>query len=71
MTELQQPIDRLLDRKDLREMGVRYSRVHLDRLVKARKFPRPIKIGENRNAWLASEVAAWLAGRIAARDEAA
>jgi len=50
---------------------VQFHRVHLDRLIKAGKFPRPVKIGENKNAWLATEIEVWLAGRIAARDQAA
>ena len=36
--------DRLLDRKDLRDRGIKYSRVHLDRLVKAGRFPKPIQL---------------------------
>jgi prophage regulatory protein len=68
MTE--QTNQRLLSRKDLREIGVQFHRVHLDRLIKAGKFPRPVKIGENKNAWLATEVEAWLDDRIKARDAA-
>lgn len=64
------PLERLLDRKDLRDLGVKYSRVHLLRLIRAKQFPAPIKIGTNRNAWLASEVQVWLEARIAARDAA-
>jgi prophage regulatory protein len=59
---------RLLDRNDLRARGIKYSRPHLDRLMKAGKFPRHIKLGENRNAWLAHEIDAWIDSRIAERD---
>ena len=34
-------------------------------------FPRPIKLSENRVAWLEDEVEAWMAERIAQRDKAA
>lgn len=30
--------------------------------------PRPVKLGERASAWVASEVDAYIAGRIAARD---
>lgn len=39
-----------------------------DQMAKG-KFPKPIKIGGGRiNAWVASEVDAWIEGRIAQRD---
>ena len=59
---------RLLNRDDLRECGIRYSRAHLHRLIRAGKFPAPIKLGLNRNAWVSTEIASWIAGRIAERD---
>ena len=59
---------RLLDAGDLRTLGVNYSRVHLHRLIQAGKFPRPVKLGENRNAWIADEVHAWIDARIRERD---
>ncbi|MFA5899705.1 MAG: AlpA family phage regulatory protein [Hyphomicrobium sp.] len=30
-------------------------------------FPAPVKLGERASAWLEHEVAAWIAGRVAAR----
>jgi prophage regulatory protein len=59
---------RLLNRDDLRERGIRFSRAHLHRLILAGKFPSPIKLGENRNAWVESEISNWIAARIAERD---
>jgi prophage regulatory protein len=61
-------MQRLLSLVDLKSKGVGYSRAHIDRLVKARKFPRPIKLGENRNAWVEAEIDAWIEQRIADRD---
>jgi prophage regulatory protein len=60
---------RVLDRDDLREKGIKHCRQHLDRLVKDGKFPAPIKIGENRVAWVENEVDAYIRSRIAARDD--
>ena len=44
------------------------SRMSVWRLEKAGKFPRRVKIGERRVAWLLSEVLAWMAERLAERD---
>ena len=59
---------RLLDGEDLRALGIRYSRMHLRRLILAGQFPAPISLGENRRAWVADEVHAWIDGRIRERD---
>ncbi len=62
---------RLLSTDDLKsEKGISFHRCHLFKLVRAGQFPKPVKIGENRNAWIEAEVDAWIKGRIAARDEA-
>jgi len=47
--------------------GIAYSRVHLDRLVKAGKFPKPFKLSANRNAWWESDILAFLQERGATR----
>jgi prophage regulatory protein len=49
------------------DKGIRFSRTHLHRLVKAKKFPAPIKLGENTNGWIESEVDAWIAERAGER----
>jgi prophage regulatory protein len=59
---------RILSLNDLRELGISYSRVHIYRLVKARKFPAPIKVGQNRIGWVESEIDEWLNAKIAERD---
>ena len=61
---------RLLSLPELKAKGVSYSRAHLDRLIKQHKFPPPIKLGENRNAWPESEIDEWIEARIAERDSA-
>jgi prophage regulatory protein len=50
------------------EKGVSYSKQHLKRLEEAGAFPRRVPIGENRYAWIESEVDGWLEQKIAARD---
>jgi prophage regulatory protein len=59
---------RILSLNDLRELGIYYSRVHIHRLVKAGKFPAPIKVGQNRIGWVESEIDEWLNAKIAERD---
>ena len=41
------------------------ARSHLHRLARDGKFPKPIKIGENRSAWLESDVQEWIASAFA------
>jgi prophage regulatory protein len=65
------PQHRLLNKSDLVARGIRYSRVHLDRLMREGKFPRSIALGENRKAWVESEIDEFIARKIAERDSAA
>jgi prophage regulatory protein len=63
---------RLLSFGELKRLkGIPYSKAHLHRLVRDGKFPRPIKIGENRNAWIEEEVDAHIEAKIAERNTAA
>ena len=51
--------------------GIPYTRQHIYRLVRAGKFPAPIKLGDGpgaSNAWPNAELEQYLADRIAARD---
>ena len=57
----------LLSADDLRELGIRYSRAQLHKMVARGGFPRPIKISTHRSAWVASEIDAWLEARMAER----
>ena len=58
---------KLLSREDLRARGIRWSRQHLARKVKAREFPQPVKIGAGTNTWLEFEIDAWIEARAAER----
>jgi len=43
-------------------------RTQVQQLIKEGRFPRPVQLSARRIGWLESEVAAWQATRIAARD---
>jgi prophage regulatory protein len=61
----------LLSSQDLREKkGIRFTRQHLHRLVKDGKFPAPIKVGENTNAWVEPEIDTYIERCISKRDAA-
>ncbi len=60
---------RLLSYADLRDRGIKYSKQHLNRLMKRGLFPRPVKLGAGGiNTWLEHEIDRHLEDRIAARD---
>lgn len=58
---------RLITGAELRQI-VPYTGQHILRLEKSGKFPRRIKVGPNRVAWLLSEIEAWVAARVSERD---
>ena len=62
---------RLLDLNGLREKGIKFSRQHIHRLIRKKKFPRPVKVGEATNAWPEHEIDRYIEDRIAQRDAAA
>lgn len=53
---------RLLSMADVMTLTT-YSRASIYRLIATRGFPRPIKMGDVKIAFLADEVEAWLKGR--------
>ena len=57
----------LIDKKALVKL-VQYSAQHIARLEKAGTFPKRIKLGRNRVAWLLSEIEDWIDERILERD---
>jgi prophage regulatory protein len=50
---------------------VKFHPVHVRRLIKAGKFPAPIRLGENRVAWIETEINEWLETKRMERDAAA
>ena len=60
--------ERLIDRDELLQM-VPYTIQHIYRREKAGTFPRRVKLGANRVAWVLSEVVAWMEARMAERQK--
>lgn len=59
---------KVLSYRELRpQKGIAYSRAHLGRLIDERKFPAPIKLGENRVAFVESEIDEWIEARMRER----
>jgi prophage regulatory protein len=56
---------------ELEAAGVPWSRPHIDRLERAGKFPRRVRLGANTVAWVRAEIEALKANQIAARPERA
>jgi prophage regulatory protein len=61
---------RLLSYDELHGRGIRFSREQLQRLMRAGRFPKSIKLGGSRIAWDEGEIEAWLAARKAERAAA-
>ncbi|CAN7219035.1 AlpA family phage regulatory protein [Mesorhizobium sp. LjNodule214] len=47
---------------------VPFSKTQIYRKIADGTFPRPVPLGPHRVAWLESEIDAWVAERLAARD---
>jgi prophage regulatory protein len=58
---------KLLSKKQVREKVV-YSIQHITRLEQDGKFPKRIRLGDNRVGWLESEIDDWIAQKILERD---
>lgn len=48
--------------------GIPYSRAQIYRMIGEGRFPRPVKLGEHRIAFVEQEVDAWIKAKIAERD---
>lgn len=60
---------KILSYDDLKpQKGIGYSKAQLWRLERAGAFPKRIRLGGNRLAWVDSEIDDWLKSRIADRD---
>ncbi len=59
----------VVSKKELKSVcGIPYSPQHIARLETAGKFPKRIRLGQNRVVWLLAEVEEWLDKRIAQRE---
>jgi prophage regulatory protein len=61
---------KLISMSELEEKGIPYSRAHIYRLIHAKKFPEPVRLGENRIAFVESEIEDWVQSKITERDAA-
>lgn len=59
---------RLVNFKQLLELGIRFSREHIWRLEAKNKFPRRIYLSSQKIAWFEDEVLQWLEARAAERQ---
>lgn len=53
----------LICKKELTKL-VKYSPQHIARLEKAGQFPKRLRLGQNRVAWMLSEVEDWIDERL-------
>ena len=59
----------VVSKKELRTVcGIPYSPQHIARLEAAGRFPKRVRLGQNRVVWVLKEVEEWLDERIANRD---
>ncbi len=58
--------ERLIAKSELLSM-VPYTIQHIYRLEKKGKFPKRVHVGENRVAWLQSEISAWMNEKLSSR----
>jgi prophage regulatory protein len=63
---------RFLGFADLKEMkGIRWSRMHIDRLEKAGLFPKRVRLGPKTIAWSEDEIDVFSREKLSHRGEAA
>lgn len=58
---------RLLTKRQVKDL-VCYSYAHIDRLEAQGRFPKRVRLGQQRVAWLESEVQDWIQAKVAERD---
>lgn len=59
---------KLVSKKELRAFyGIPYSFQHIARLEKSGQFPKRLRLGQNRVAWLCSEIEEWINVRAQGR----
>jgi len=62
---------RVLSHDDLKARGIPYSRFYIRQLVAKGQFPKPVRLGGNRVAFVEDEIDAWLRKRAAEREDSA
>ena len=59
---------RLYDESECKHL-TKYSRAQRWRMEREGRFPKRVKLGDRRIAWVADEVDEWAAQRVAERDD--
>ena len=60
---------KLVSKKELKSIyGVPYCPAHIARLEVAGQFPKRVRLGACRVAWLSDEVQGWIDERVASRN---
>jgi prophage regulatory protein len=67
MEEAKPHVRRLLNRRQLLDLGITFSREHLWRLEAAGKFPKRAYLSQHKIAWFEDKILAWLAERDSER----
>ena len=62
--------DRIVSSKERRHL-IPYSDMHVWRMEQAGRFPKRIRLGENRIGWSLRELQEWIAARKMERDTTA
>ena len=61
---------KLVTKKELRSVyGVPYSPQHIARLELAGKFPKRVRLGQCRVAWLARDIEGWIQSKLAVSED--
>ena len=61
---------KLVSKKELKSVyGVPYSFAHIARLEVAGQFPKRVRLGACRVAWVVEEIEAWIEAKIANRAQ--
>jgi len=53
--------------RELRDHGIRYCRLHVNRLVERKIFPEPVWLSPNRKVWRLSDIRQYKATRPTSR----
>ena len=61
-------LDRFLRESEVRRI-TGLSRAQRQRLERAEQFPRRVRLSDRAFGWIESEIRAWVAGRISAREQ--
>lgn len=60
---------KLITRKQLKtDLGIPYSLQHIARLEAAGQFPKRVRLGQARVAYVMDEICAWIEQRLQERD---